>query len=220
MVDAREFQRTGAPATLTELLALDGVREELIVAPGSRVGFMALHGGHLEAATDRIVLAAAAQAGASAYVVHHPEGLDRHLPSVRYRPDESAALSEFVEHVDVVVSLHGYGREGWWTTVLVGGADRALAHHLAAHLGPRLPGYDLVTDLEQIPTNLRGLSDANPVNATCGGGVQLELPPRVRGISPLSPPADADGWSPPTRALVDGLADFAHQLDHPDVARH
>lgn len=215
-----DFHRAGAPRTLTDLLALDGVREELRVEHTSRVGFMALHGGHLEAQTDRIALAAADRSGASAYVVHHPDGLDRHLSSVRYRPSESAALHTFLEHVDVVVSLHGYGRVGWWTSVLVGGADRALAHALAGELGARLPDYRLVTDLDELPPQLRGLSAANPVNLTRGGGVQLELPPRVRGTSPLSPPPDADGWSAPTRALIEGLAAFARRLDEDDdVAR-
>lgn len=201
------------PRSLTDLLGLEGVREEVSLAPGSRVGFLALHGGHLEAMTGAIALAAAGLAGASAYVVHHPRGLDRHLPSVRYQRDESAALHEFLGHVDVVVSVHGYGRVGWWTRLLVGGANRTLAAALAAELAPRLPDYELVTDLDVLPAGLRGLSPANPVNATPGGGVQLELPPRVRGASPLSPPADADGWSPPTRALVDGLVAFAGAVD-------
>lgn len=212
------FDQDVAPGSLLELLALDGVREEVRLAPTSRVGFMALHGGHLEAVTDRIALAAAERAGASAYVVHHADGLDRHLPSVRYRPAESDALAEFIAHVDVVVSIHGYGREGWWTSLLLGGADRPLAEALGAELAPRLPDYELVTDLDRLPGELRGLHPGNPVNATRGGGVQLELPPRVRGVSPLSPPAGPDGWSPPTWALVEGLAAFATTIDGSNAA--
>lgn len=189
------------------------------MAHGSRVGFMALHAGHLEAATGQIALAAARAAGSSAYVVHHPAGLDRHLPSVRYRAAESAALHTFVEHVDVVVSIHGYGRPGWWTRLLVGGANRALAAALAGELTARLPEYELVTDIDALPPELRGLHAANPVNVPKGGGVQLELPPRVRGLSPLSPPADADGWSPPTRALIEGLVAFARTVERAGADR-
>lgn len=218
-MDARRFQRPGAPTSLTELLACDGVHERSVLAPASRVGFMALHGGHLEAMTEAIAAAAAAAADASLYAVHHPNGLDRHLPSVRYRPSESTVLAEFLAHVDVVVSIHGYGREGWWTHLLVGGAERTLAGRLAGELAPRLPEYQLVHDLDELPAALRGLSPDNPVNRAGGGGVQLELPPRVRGISPFSPPPGADGWSPPTRALIDGLAAFARALDLEGAAR-
>jgi phage replication-related protein YjqB (UPF0714/DUF867 family) len=62
----------------------------------------------------------------------------------------------------------------------------------------------VITDLAAIPRELRGLHPDNPVNRV--RGVQLELPPRVRGLSPRSPlPAD-DGISPVTAALIDGLS--------------
>ena len=80
---------------------------------------------------------------------------------------------------------------------------------LAGELAPRLPGYELVTDLDEIPAELRGSSPHNPVNVPAAGGVQLELPPRVRGLSPFSPPPGPDGFSPPTRQLIDGLAAVA-----------
>ena len=201
---ARQFDRPGGPESLRELLALPGVRE--IVELRSRFGFMAIHGGDLELSTDAIAATAAAEAGASYYGVVYPVGLDRHLPSSRYRRDESPTLDSFLNHVDAVVSIHGYGREGLWTSLLLGGGNRGLAEMLAAELSDRLPGYDMVTDLDEIPVALRGTNPANPVNVPSSGGVQLELPPRVRGHSPFSPPAGPDGFSPPTRALIDGLA--------------
>ncbi len=73
-------------------------------------------------------------------------------------------------------------------------------------MAARLPDYDVVTDLDRIPVELRGLSVRNPVNLPTNDGVQLELPPRVRGLSPLSPPPGDDGLSPPTRALIEALA--------------
>ena len=200
----RQFDRPGGPTNLSELLALPGVREDVVLR--SRFGFMAIHGGDLELATDAIAVTAAEQAGASYYGVVHPVGLDRHLASSRYDRDGSPALGSFLDHVDAVVSIHGYGREGLWTSLLLGGGNRRLADMLAAELSDRLPGYDMVTDVDEIPVALRGTSASNPVNVPPSGGVQLELPPRVRGHSPFSPPPGPDGFSPPTRALIDGLA--------------
>ena len=197
----------GGPATLRDLLATPGVDEEVQLR--SRFGFMAIHGGDLEAGTDEIARRTAEQAGASYYGVVHPVGFAWHLASTSYDPAESPRLARFLAHVEVVVSIHGYGRRGQWRAVLLGGTNRALAGTVADLLRPRLPDYDLVTDLDRIPVELRGLSPRNPVNAPPRGGVQVELPPRVRGLSPLSPLPGPDGLSSPTRALVDGLAEVA-----------
>ena len=75
---------------------------------------------------------------------------------------------------------------------------------MARHL--RLPGYQVVTDIEDIPAELRGLHPDNPVNRVRDGGTQLELPVRVRGLSPRSPLPGADGLSSITSSLIDGLA--------------
>ena len=203
----RLLSSDGGPQTLTELLATPGVTEHVELR--SPFGFLALHGGALEEMTDEIARAAAAAAGASYYGVLHPAGHAHHLASTRYLPAESAALARFVEHVDVVVSIHGYGRRGQWRSILAGGRNRRLATRVAGALRTRVPGYDIVTDLDAIPRELRGMHPANPGNLPRDGGVQLELPPRVRGLSPLSPPPGADGLSPPTRGLIDGLADVA-----------
>lgn len=189
---------------LVDLLATPGVTE--VVELRSTFGFMAFHGGYLEEVTDVVASRAAAAAGASYYGVLHPEGLDIHLPSTRFQPAGSATLARFLDHVDVAVTVHGYGRIGLWTSLLAGGSNRALASHLATHLRPVLPGYEVVTDLDDIPAGLRGLHPDNPVNLPREGGVQLELPPRVRGRTPSSPPAGADGLAPPTRDLIAGLA--------------
>ena len=66
-----------------------------------------------------------------------------------YRAAESERLAEFLDHVDVAVSLHGYGRIGRSTQLLAGGRNRALAEHLARHVS--VPGYQVVTDLDAIP---------------------------------------------------------------------
>ncbi len=193
--------------TLTELLALPGVREDVALRSG--FGFMAIHGGDLEAMTDVIASTAAERAGASYYGVVYPPDLHRHLPSTAYRPDDSAMLRSFLDHVTVVVSIHGFGRRAKWMSLLLGGRNRELAVSLAGELFDRLPEYEMVTDITSIPRELRGTSARNPVNVPSEHGVQLELPPRVRGISPFSPPPGPDGLSGPTRALIGGLAAVA-----------
>jgi phage replication-related protein YjqB (UPF0714/DUF867 family) len=198
--------KMGAPQSLSELLSDPAVAEESTLR--SRFGFLAIHGGGLEQMTDVIAERAAAAAGASVYLLRHPDHYPYHLSSARYRAEESAQLAEFLDHVDVAVSLHGYGRIGRSTHLLAGGGNRALATHLARHIN--VPGYQVETDLAAIPRELRGLHPDNPVNRVRGGGSQLELSPRVRGISPRSQLPGADGLSPATSALVQGLVAAAH----------
>lgn len=167
-----------------ELLAHDGVVEDLELR--SRFGFLAFHGGNLEVGTDVVAALAAAEAGASLYAVRQPEGLRWHVPSIEVTPDESPALAAFLDHVEVAIALHGYGRDDMWTTVLAGGGHRTLATHVATHLRAALPdGYVVVDELDDIPVELRGVHRHNPVNRCAGGGVQLELPPRVRSWTPF-----------------------------------
>lgn len=191
-----------APQTFSQLLARPDVTETSTLR--STFGFLAIHGGGLEKMTDVIAERAAAMAGASTYVVRHPPGYPNHLSSRAFRPEESDLLAAFLDHVDVVVSLHGYGRMNRTTQMLAGGRNRTLAAHLARHVA--VPGYQLITDLDEIPRELRGLHPDNPVNRTRGGGTQLELSPRVRGISPRSGVAGEDGLTSATSALVRGLA--------------
>jgi phage replication-related protein YjqB (UPF0714/DUF867 family)/gamma-glutamylcyclotransferase (GGCT)/AIG2-like uncharacterized protein YtfP len=201
--------KDAVPQSLSELLADPDVIEEIRLR--SRFGFLAIHGGDLEQMTDVIAERAAEAAGASVYLVRHAGRCPRHLPSARYLAAESPRLAEFLDHVDVVVSLHGYGRIGRSTQLLAGGRNRRLAAHLSRCLD--LPGYQVITDLDAIPAGLRGLHPANPVNQARGGGTQLELSPRVRGISPRSQPPGRDGLSLATAALVRGLAAAAQSWD-------
>jgi phage replication-related protein YjqB (UPF0714/DUF867 family) len=196
--------------TLAGLLATPGVQERCALR--SRFGFLALHGG-LEQATAELASEAAERAGASLYAVVQPPDLRWHVPSMRFDPADSAALSGFLDHVDLVVSLHGYGglrtSDDRWTTVLVGGANRALAADLAACLRAALPHYTWLDDLDRIPPRLAGVHPANPVNRPRGGGVQLELPPRVRGYGRYWAAFEGDGWPPHSVALLDQLVEFA-----------
>jgi phage replication-related protein YjqB (UPF0714/DUF867 family) len=197
----------GFMTAFASLLGRPGVKE--VVELRGRLGFMAYHGGALEVMTDVIAAAAAERSDASYYAVIQPEGMRDHLPSTRVRPEESEALAAFVEHVDIVVTVHGFGQRGLFGSLLLGGTNRGFAHHVGATLRRWLPAYDVITDVEAIPENLRGLHPANPVNLPRQAGVQIELPPRVRGSSPMWWDWEGPGLTPHTLALIEGLSEAA-----------
>jgi len=192
-------------AMLKGLLAEPGV-EEICELRSSTVGFLALHGGNQDRETDVIARLAADGCDASLYGVIQPPTLRWHLPSYQYDPAQSPHLARFLDHVDVVISVHGYGRDAWWwdwvppretwpedrahvwerfwypTSFLLGGRNRSLAAIVAGSLRARLPGHPVVDDLDRIPRGARGIDPRNPVNLTRGGGCQVEIPPGPRGL--------------------------------------
>ncbi len=180
-----------------------------------KFGFMAFHGGNLEENTDVIAEAAARQSGSSYYGVHQPLGMRQHIASHLISPADSPALTSFIDHVDIVVTIHGYGRKGLFTTLLLGGKNRVLASHVAAHLNAALPAYDIEHDLEKIPSDLAGQHHLNPVNLPRHGGVQIELPPRVRGSSPLWWDWEGPSLTPHTNSLIDALSNAARSWTNP-----
>jgi phage replication-related protein YjqB (UPF0714/DUF867 family) len=189
-----------------ELLATPGVHEESVLR--STFGFMAFHGGNLERVTDDIARTAAERSGASYYGVIQDYPLREHLPSIEVNPRSSPVLAAFVAHVDIVIAIHGYGRDGLWTSLLLGGTNRDLASDVARVLAPMLPGYTIVDDLETIPKELRGLHPQNPVNLPRLGGVQIELPPRIRGLTPGAASMErVDGRIAPTNDLISALVE-------------
>lgn len=200
-----------------ELLAMTGVQE--VCELRSRIGFMAYHGGSLEEQTDVIASRAAERSGASYYAVLQPRDLQWHIPSHKVNPGSSARLTAFVEHVDVVITIHGFGRRDHFTSLLLGGQNRDLAAHVATHLRPRLPEYEIVTELDRIPKDLRGLHPDNPVNLPARQGVQIELPPRIRGSSPIWADWDHTEMVPPMASLIDGLVDAAAMWTTEPAAR-
>ncbi|MDH3706204.1 MAG: poly-gamma-glutamate hydrolase family protein [Acidimicrobiia bacterium] len=194
---------------LAEVLARPDVCEELEL--GSSVGLMAIHGGGLERTTDVVARAVAERVGGSYYAVLFPDDadLDDHPPSTAFDPDQSTALATFLERVDTVVSVHGYGRRHLRYSLLLGGRNRPLADHIAATVSPRLIDYDFVTDLARIPRPLRGMHPLNPVNRPPNGGVQIELPPSIRWHWTGRGWSDSPGVgrAPQLTRLVDGLVD-------------
>jgi phage replication-related protein YjqB (UPF0714/DUF867 family) len=186
--------------------------EEVVTLRGTdiprqhRLGFMAYHGGGLEAMTDVIAQQAALLSNTSYYGVHQPPGMEHHIPSIEVSPDASDNLQSFMDHVHTVITVHGFGRQGLFTSLLLGGRHRELADHVGRHLNEHLPAYRIITDLDLIPKELRGLHPRNPVNIPPGAGVQIELPPRVRGTTPLFWDWEGPGHPPHMQALITGLA--------------
>ena len=150
---------------------------------------MAYHGGTLEKTTDAIAREAAHLADASYYGVVQEHEDPMHIASTSVSPDHSEALSTFLDNVDVVITVHGYGREHLFHSVLLGGRNRALARHVAAHARFALPRYTFHDDLREIPKELAGQHRLNPVNRPPAQGVQIELPPTIRWNH------DEWGWS-------------------------
>jgi phage replication-related protein YjqB (UPF0714/DUF867 family) len=186
---------------LAELLALPGVHEEYVVR--SAVGFLALHGGSQDRGTDQIARRAAEQAGASYYAIIQPAGLRVHLTSRRHNPDQSVLLRAFLQHVDIAISVHGFGRDSFalWIDperglviepygpamrgnqsgplrgVIVGGRNAELLEAARQVLNDRFAGYHVADERVRL-----GFHPDNPVNLPSQGGVQVELPPGLRGI--------------------------------------
>ena len=189
--------------TFAELLAMPGVVEHCDLR-GS-FGFMAYHGGALEVTTDVIACETARRCDASYYGVLQPESLQLHFPSITVTPDRSDTLRSFLEHVDTVVTIHGFHRVEMRTSILLGGRHRDLAAHIARHLRVALPQYEVVDDLAQIPTPLQGLHERNPVNVPRFGGVQIELPPPRAWHRLVLGGSHRRCARAPHAALIDGL---------------
>jgi phage replication-related protein YjqB (UPF0714/DUF867 family) len=136
----------------------------------------------------------------SASCVRQPEDLHWHIPSALVDPSRAPALNAFLDYVELVVSVHGYGRKDHANVVLIGGRNRRLAARAAAVLRTAVPSHRFVDDMHAIPRTLRGVHVDNPVNRTRGGGIQLELPPTLR---------NGDAAASDRDALIAALASLA-----------
>ncbi|MDH4017192.1 MAG: poly-gamma-glutamate hydrolase family protein [Actinomycetota bacterium] len=192
---------------LASLLARPEVTE--VCELRGRMGLMAYHGGNLERSTDAVAREVAERTGASLYAVLQQAPLRQHVSSLAFDPAESDALACFLSHVDVAISIHGYGRETSWHHLLIGGRNRALAGHVASHLRAVLSEpYEVVDDLERVPKELRGQHPRNPVNRPAEAGVQIELPPTIRWNRAERGWSDHEGVSRSAdlHLLIDGLS--------------
>ena len=190
-----------------ELLEQPGVVEHAELR--STFGFFAYHGGPVERVTSLIARRAAEQAGASFYSIEQDPERPLHLPSIRYDPSDSETLSTVLDHIEVVVTVHGYGRELDKQWILLGGQNRELAAVVQRELSARLTEqFKVVADLDEIPRELRGVHERNPVNLPSRQGVQVELPPSVRWNYAAGTWGDAPGLEPTEAiiAVIDALA--------------
>jgi phage replication-related protein YjqB (UPF0714/DUF867 family) len=120
-----------------------------------------------------------------------------------HSPDHSQQLRAFLEHVDVAISLHGFGRDGFalWIDpdrglvvepygpalrgrqtgplrgIILGGLNARLLDEARALFDGRFPGYHVADERVRL-----GFHPDNPVNLPRARGVQVELPPGLRGI--------------------------------------
>ena len=170
---------------------------------------MAFHGGNLERATDVIAAEVAERSGSSYYGIIQNAPLREHIPSTKFDPTHSPRLAGFLDHVDTVIAVHGYGRDDRFWDVLLGGRNRRLAGHLAGHLRNGLPDeFGVIDNIDDIPRGLRGQHLANPVNLPANAGVQLELPPPIRWNKAESNWSDHEGTprAPQVTVLIELMA--------------
>ncbi len=189
---------------LAELLALPGVNEQTVLR--SAVGFMALHGGSQDRGTNQVARRAAEESGASYYAIVQPSWLRVHLTSREHNPDHSACMRAFLDHVEIAISVHGFGRDGFalWVDparglliepygpallgrqtgplrgIIVGGRNAELLAAARRLLDNRFAGYHVADERVRL-----GFHPDNPVNLPSAQGVQIELPPGLRGIGDL-----------------------------------
>ncbi len=171
-------------------------------------GLMAFHGGNLERTTDVIAAEVAERTGSSFYGVIQAAPFRQHIPSTRFDPAHSDALASFLDRVETVIAVHGYGRDDRFFDVLLGGRNRELAAHLGSHLRADLDDrYGVIVDLEEMPDGLRGQHHRNPVNLPTNAGVQLELPPPIRWNTEEHNWSDHEGTgrAPSVARLIDTL---------------
>lgn len=207
---ARFIPKEKMNGTFAELLASPGV-EEVSALRSTRLGFMAYHGGEVEKVTDVIAADAATRSGASYYGVTQEIEPIRHLASTKVDPGDSETLRAFLDHVDAVITIHGYGLKTEGTALLLGGQNRDLARHVATHLRAGLDEYEVIDELDHIPKQLRGQHPSNPVNLPPQRGTQIELPPLIRWHAEARHWSDfgAGGRAPDTEALVAALVTAA-----------
>ena len=186
---------------LAELLSWPGVQE--ICELGSAVGLMALHGGSQDRGTHEIASRTAQQTGASYYTIIQPSRLRFHLTSRHHNPDDSDQLQAFLQHVEIAISVHGFGRDRFALTadpvggvvvepygpalrgrqsgplrgIIVGGGNAELLDVARRLFHDRFTGYHVADERVRL-----GFHPDNPVNLPSLHGVQVELPPGLRGI--------------------------------------
>ena len=157
-----------------------------------RFGVMAYHGGNLERTTDAVAGEVARRTSSSFYAVIQDPPHRTHIASTAFDPGQSEALRRFLDHVDVVITVHGYGRRRLWRHLLLGGRNRQLARHVAGYLRARLGWYRVLDDLDSIPVELARPTPEEPGESTGLAGRAARAPAdhsmESEGVGLVRPP--------------------------------
>ena len=181
---------------------------------------------------------AAEQSRASYYAIVQPSGLRVHLTSRLHAPDHSETLRSFLQHVEIAISVHGFGRDGFsvWVDperglvvepygpalrgrqtgplrgIIVGGRNGDMLDAARRLLRDRFAGYHVADERVRL-----GFHPDNPVNLPSAHGVQIELPPGLRGIGDFGDQLvpSVDGLVTQVVAALVELSEMAHDLIHP-----
>jgi phage replication-related protein YjqB (UPF0714/DUF867 family) len=158
-----------------------------------------------------------------------------HLTSRLHDPAHSRTLRSFLQHVVIAISVHGFGRDGFsvWVDhahrlvlepygparrgrqtgplrgIIVGGLNGDLLDTARRVLHDRFPGYHVADERVRL-----GFHPDNPANLPSRHGIQIELPPGLRGIGDFGehPVPSADGLVPEVVAALVELAETAGEL--------
>ena len=207
----------------------------------SAVGFLALHGGSQDRGTDQLANQAAERSGASYYAIVQPADLRVHLTSRLHNPDHSETMRSFLQHVEIAISVHGYGRDGFsvWVDperglviepygpalrgrqtgplrgIIVGGLNGELVDAARRLLHDRFAGYHAADERVRL-----GFHPDNPANLPPAHGIQIELPPGLRGIGEFGDQLvpSAEGLVTEVAAALVELSELAHDLVRPTRA--
>jgi phage replication-related protein YjqB (UPF0714/DUF867 family) len=165
---------------------------------GGSLGLVAIHGGGIEPGTEEIARFVAYHSGASLYVYAgrlSTGNLSLHRPSHGIKLQDRPLVMQFVNHVNMAISIHGHGRNE--RCAYVGGLHQAMVSQFVEVAQADLSHYEWIFDPESIPPEIRGRNPHNIVNLPPARGMQLELPKDLRRTKPtpdggkLEPTGDA-----------------------------
>ena len=144
---------------------------------GTKIAVLAYHA-KTEAGTAEIAEAVHEKSPSSMYVFK-----GNRVASTKVTHTHSDKLKSLVKEAETAVSVHGYkNKKGVDNNVIyVSGQHGKLSSKIAKELQKNFgDNYHIETNPDYIPKHLQGKSDYNIVNKFEKGGVQIELPEKLR----------------------------------------